>query len=284
MPKTDKHVKQGSCSTERHKFPFHIAAPSWLLPGTVAENCAWVADNLQAHVSEVALMFLETEPCLAYSDEELLPPWLVRPEPEEPEEDEDAPEPEPAPLSFHVHLPLDLPWEQGLEKTWRKIEGLLARTARLTPRRYVLHPPPEGISLRMLAGHFAAAGIEPRKVLLENVEGNDLTEIWPEVLESGFGACVDLGHILLYGQYRMLALPGLGKRVDMLHLSAPDPARPGQHLPLTELDDTGRLLLGSMLDALSPGATVTLEVFDIDGFSASLEALLALQPGSRDHA
>jgi hypothetical protein len=291
MPKNDTHVNQSSCSAERQYFPFRIAAPSWLLPGTVSENCAWIAEHLQDSVDEVALMFLETEPCLAYTAEELTPPWLL---PQESPKDEgtgedtnenmgdDAEETEasPPPLTFHAHLPLDLPWEQGLEKAWRMLERLLVRADRLSPRRYVLHPPPEGISLRMLAGRFAAAGIEPRKVLLENVQGCDLTEIWPEVLESGFGACVDLGHILLYHQYQMLALPGLGERVDMLHLSAPDPTRPGRHLPLSELDDTGRLLLGSMLSALRPGATVVLEVFDVEGFRSSLQTLLALVPGA----
>ncbi|MGE4292249.1 MAG: cobamide remodeling phosphodiesterase CbiR [Desulfovibrio sp.] len=277
MPKKDTHTNQTPCSPERKNFPFRIAAPSWLLPGTVSENCAWIADNLLGCVDEIALMLLETDACIAYTDGELLPPWFTPRElPEEMEESEDAEpsEPEPAPVTFHAHLPLDLPWEQGLEKTWRRLEQLLARTAPLNPRRYVLHPPPEGISLRMLAGRFAAAGIEPRRVLLENVQGCDLTEIWPEVLESGFGACVDLGHILLYGQYPLLALPGLGERVDMLHLSAPDPARTGRHRPLTELDDTGRLVLGSMLDALTPGATVVLEVFDMDEFNMSLRVLL----------
>jgi hypothetical protein len=239
-------------------------------------------------------MFLETEPCLAYTREELLPPWLA--EAEIPEtnalaadfehldeylsqagQDESPATPAPD-LTFHAHLPLDLPWDQGPNKAWRKIETLIQKAAPLNPRRYVLHPPPPGISLKMLAGQFAAAGVEPRQVLLENIEGCDLSEIWPEVLDSGFGACVDLGHILLYSQFPMLALPGLGERVDMLHLNAPDPFRPGRHLSLAYLDDNGRLLLRSMLDALTPGATVVLEVFDAEGFQESLEVLRELAP------
>lgn len=284
MPKHEKHTKQHPCSSQRQHFPFRIAAPSWLTPGTVSENCAWVAANLTDHVDEIALMLLETEPCLAYSNEELLPPWLTMAYDMEPEEDEELlEEPEPAPVTFHAHLPLDLPWHLGPDKAWRKIEALIVKTNPLKPRRFVLHPPPEGISLTLLAGRFAAAGVEPRQVLLENVQGCDLTDIWPEVLESGFGACVDLGHILLYGQYRLLALPGLGKRVDMLHLSAPDLARPGHHLPLTELDQNGRLLLSSMLSALTPGATVVLEVFDKEEFSSSLDTLFSLMPDHEAH-
>ncbi|SKA88312.1 hypothetical protein SAMN02745704_02104 [Paucidesulfovibrio gracilis DSM 16080] len=296
MPKNHNHENQAACTNGGKPFPFRIAAPSWLHPGPVSENCAWIADNLAHTVDEVALMFLETESCLAYSREELLPPWLQAPSlpadelPETgsaftddelaaltaAEADEDSvPKPD---LSFHVHLPLDLPWDQGFNTAWRKIEALIQKAEPMHPRRYVLHPPPQGVSLRMLAGQFAAAGVKPRRVLLENIQGCDLSEIWPEVLDSGFGACVDLGHILLYSQFPMLALPGLGERVDMLHLSAPDPFRPGRHLPLSHLDDNGRLLLRSMLDALTPGATVVLEVFDADGFQESLETLWELVP------
>lgn len=266
-------MNRHACSAKRQNLPFRIAAPSWLVPGSVSENCAWIDAHLHDRVDEIALMLLETEPCLAYTDEELLPPWLAAPASEEDEAGDDPEEqPEAANLSFHAHLPLDLPWELGLDKAWRKVEALLARVERLHPRRYVLHPP-EGISLRLLAGRFVAAGVEPRTVLLENVQGCDLTEIWPEVLDSGFGACVDLGHVLLYHQYPTLALPGLERRVDMLHLCAPDRTRPGRHLPLTELDDTGRMLLGSMLDALAPDATIVPEVFDLEGFQASLDLL-----------
>ncbi|MEF2145327.1 MAG: cobamide remodeling phosphodiesterase CbiR [Desulfovibrionaceae bacterium] len=257
-----------SCAEGRQALPFLIAVPSWLAPGTVSENCTLAAREFAGKVQEISLMFLETEACLAYSREELHASWP-----------EGA-----APFSFHVHLPLDLPWHLGFEKAWEKCRALLQLCAPLQPRCYVLHPPCASAELLpLLAERFAQAGVAPENVLLENVRENDLTGIWPQIQASGFSCCLDLGHILAYGQEALLELRGLWERTAMLHLSAPDPTIPSRHAPLSMLDKAGLTLLRRLLRHLRPGSCLTVEVFDLDGARRSLEFLHQLtQPCSRE--
>ena len=100
-------------------FGFTIAAPSFVIPAGVAENSRFLAD----YFPEICLLFFETEACLKYTDSDLSPDLAD------------------LPVKWHVHLPLDLPWEQGLDVVWSKIAGLIDKTAYLAPRLYVLPPP-----------------------------------------------------------------------------------------------------------------------------------------------
>ena len=234
----------------RKPFPFRIAAPSFLIPGTVAENVAFL-DTL---VPEIAVLLFQTDACLAY-DERDLPSSLAR-----------------MGVAWHLHLPLDLPWAEGPRTVWERIAALLDKTAFLTPWAFVLHPPRAGAELSALAKHLRAAGYSPSDFLLENIEGNDLSALWDAVLGDNFSACLDLGHVLTYGQESVLARPDLWDRVRMLHVNAPGPK--GRHLSLAALDARGRELLREMLGRLAPGATVTIEVFDAAGWFESA-ALLA---------
>ena len=112
--------------------------------------------------------------------------------------------------------------------------------------------------------------------------GRDLEAMWPVVRELGLGVCLDLGHMLERGQEEFLDLPGLWAHTRMLHLNAPDPAKPGRHAALDRLDPAGRALLGRMLGAFAPGGSVVLELFSpgelfdslrfVSGFWAGLSA------------
>ena len=229
-------------------FPFTIAAPSFVLPAGAAENARFLADFFP----EISLLFFETDACLGYTGRDL-PADLAR-----------------LPVSWHVHLPLDLPWQDGLDVGWRAIEGLVGKAAFLSPRRYVLHPPASPAFLVPLAQRFRDAGVDPSRVLLENVEETDLCAFWPEARDSGFGACLDLGHVLAYGQDAVLDLPGLWEETDMLHVNAPGEG--GRHESLSRLDERGRELLRFALERFT-GDTVTLEIFNERGLFESLELL-----------
>ena len=126
-------------------FGFTIAAPSFVIPAGVVENSRFLAD----YFPEICLLFFETEACLKYTDSDL-PPDLAD-----------------LPVKWHVHLPLDLPWEQGLDVVWSKIAGLIDKTGYLAPRIYVLHPPTVPGLLVPLAGKFREAGLDPSDILLE---------------------------------------------------------------------------------------------------------------------
>jgi hypothetical protein len=227
--------------------PWSLAAPSCVWPADVGTNCAALA----RHFPELGLCFFEAEACLAYGEADL-PQSLGA-----------------LPTRWHLHLPLDLPWGQGPQRVAETILALAEKVAGLAPWAYVLHPPeapgqprldgPE--QLRRVALALAARGIPAGALLVENIQGRDLERLWPVVRELGLGVCLDLGHMLERGQEDFLNLPGLWARTRMLHLNAPDRARPGRHAALDQLDAAGLALLRRMLSGFAPGGTVVLELF-----------------------
>ena len=221
------------------RAPWSLAAPSCVLPADVGTNCAALA----RHFPELGLAFFETRACLDYGEADL-PRYLAA-----------------LPVRWHMHLPLDLPWNLGPPAVADIILALAEKVAGLAPWAYVLHPPQEPEALRVLALDLAGRGIGPERLLVENIRGDDLARMWPVVRELGLGACLDLGHMLEHGQEDFLNLPGLWTHARMLHLNAPDPARPGRHAGLDALDAAGRALLGRMLAGFAPGGTVVLELF-----------------------
>lgn len=249
MPLSPFNITPQKPSETSRPLPWKLAAPSFVRPAGIAENCAFLAD----HVDEVGLCLFETEACLAYDGRDL-PLALTELD-----------------LSYHVHLPLDLPWENA-PHAWAAIKTLVEATAYLAPTAYVLHPDPAAPP-QTVAERFAGFGIAPGKVLLENTEDCDLVDIWPQLVEAGLSACLDMGHVLAYSQRALLDLPGLWGRTAMLHTYAPHPAQPSRHAGLPLLDLEGRQLLQDVLGQLGRlehKVTVMLEVFDEPGFMASL--------------
>lgn len=234
------------CKNRTAEIPFTIAAPSFVIPAGAAENSRYLAD----HFSEIGLLFFETEACLAYTEEDL-PGDLAT-----------------LPVSWHVHLPLDLPWQDGMDVAWQKLVGLMEKADYLSPRAWVLHPPTEPDMLVPLAARFRNAGIDPANILLENVEETDLVALWPEAREGGYSTCLDLGHIVAYGQHSVLELDGLWATVRMLHVYGP--SEKGRHKGLAHLDDGGKRILRDMI-AHFKGETVTLEVFNDTELFRSVE-------------
>lgn len=233
-----------------------LAAPSFVLPGTVAENARFLAGR----VEEVGLCCFETAACLAYTADDL-PPDLAA-----------------LPLGWHVHLPLDLPWGAGGEAAAGAALAVFGRVAHLSPQLAVLHPPTDmapdaaRAALAAFARRWRARGAPP--LLIENIRGCQLTELGPAFLEGeGLGVCLDVGHLLGYAQGELLAseLPELAR---LIHWSAPGP-HPGKdrHLPLTALTAGQRAVALDLLRRSSPGATHLMEVFDWPGVEASMRWL-----------
>ena len=245
--------------------PWSLAAPSCVLPADVGTNCTALA----RHFPELGLCFFETGACLAYTEADL--PEGLRA----------------LPVRWHMHLPLDLPWAEGPGEVAVAILALAEKVAGLAPWAYVLHPPgePEQLradepeQLRCLALALAEGGIRPEALLVENIRGRDLETMWPVVRELGLGVCLDLGHMLERGQEDFLALPGLWDHVRMLHLNAPDEARPGRHAALDRLDAAGQRVLGRMLSSFAPGGSVVLELFSPRELFDSLRFIQAFWSG-----
>lgn len=248
-PEKSTLTRQGYDTTVRKKQTlFKLAAPSFVIPAGAADNSRFLAN----HFDEIALLFFETESCLAYTGEDL-PKELAS-----------------LPVSWHVHLPLDLPWHQGLDTAWKKLVGLMEKAAYLRPHAWVLHPPTEPDMLVPLSARFREAGVDPADILLENVEESDLAALWSEAREGGYSTCLDLGHILAYGQHDVLDLEGLWDTVRMLHVYAP--INSGRHTGLGHLNIEGQNLLRDMLAAFK-GEVVTLEVFNEKEIFQSVDLL-----------
>ena len=293
MPDTDKHTLTGSTPNipPAERLPGRVlAAPSWVMPGTVAENCAFLASV----VDEVGLLFMETSACLAY-DKRDLPNSLAD-----------------LPLTYHVHLPLDLPMQEP-EQAADICARLLDKTAHLPsaaapaksavrenasgkavsekPKtagpappaiRAVLHPPvhdpaDSGLAARLLDS-FAESWLNrsgnPSQFLLENTRGNDLTHLGGPVLQYGFSLCLDMGHALAYGQEKLLRRQSLLQHVDMLHVNAPGRgSRAGAHLSLTSLDESSRRQAERMCLSIPGHAVVMMEFFSWRLIAESLPML-----------
>lgn len=291
-----------------------IAAPSWVRPASLAENCRFLAGR----VDEAGLLFFDARSSLAYGDDDM-PPELAA-----------------LPLAYHVHLPLDLPWHDpgaaaeichrllkrcaflagegeaetgenraGEEGTGRDEAGR-GETAQGKAGvrggiRGVLHPPAKAGAktsarggansaystknrgadadrrlLEEFIGHFARLGGDASLLMLENTPENDLSALADTMRAANMGVCLDLGHLLARGQEEALLHTGVMERVRMLHLSAPgaDPERI-RHLPLTALDRRG-LATGRRLCREAPqDAVLMVELFSWARFEESLPVLLS---------
>ncbi|CCO25438.1 cobamide remodeling phosphodiesterase CbiR [Maridesulfovibrio hydrothermalis] len=230
-----------------------LAAPSWVVPGTVADNCYYLAGK----VDEVALLFFEARSCLAYTEVDL-PAELID-----------------TGLSFHIHHPLDLPWHEGGLKVAEIVLALNDLAAHLNPTCHVIHPPQAGPDADVLICEFAAGlkggSIKSGKILFENIKENSLLEQVTTIRNCGFKICLDLGHILSYAQQDLLKHKDLAGMVSMVHLNAP--GAKGRHESLELLDGSGKKMMKTLLDILSDGGTVTIEVFEEKGFFNSLQFL-----------
>ncbi|MDE7240477.1 cobamide remodeling phosphodiesterase CbiR [Desulfovibrio sp.] len=235
-----------------------LAAPSLVLPGTVAENARFLAGR----VEEAGLCCFETAGCLAYTEADL-PRDLAA-----------------LPLRWHVHLPVDLPWGEGGEAAAAAALAVFGRVAYLSPRLAVLHPPTD-CPADAAREALAAFGRRWRReaappLLLENIPGCQLTELGAAFLEGeGLGVCLDVGHLLGYAQAELLA-SGLPERARLVHWSAPGP-HPGKdrHLPLPALTGGQGAVARALLRRISPGAAHLVEVFDWPGVEASRRWLVA---------
>jgi hypothetical protein len=218
-----------------------LALPSWVFPGSLAENCRFLAGR----ADEAGLLFFAASSSLAYGPEDI-PPDLGD-----------------LPLRFHVHLPLDLPWKMPAEAA-RICFALLEKTAFLHPGRAVLHPPPQGRGatkiLIAFLENFAARGGSPGIFLLENTRENDLRSLVPPAEDYDLHFCIDMGHILAYGQEKLLGDDALLARTELLQISASGP-KGDEHLPLTALDAGGVALARRLFRAAPRQAVIMLELF-----------------------
>lgn len=239
-----------------------LAAPSSVIPAGVAENARFLAGK----VDEVGLCLFETRACLNYGPQDL-PPDLAA-----------------LPLRWHAHLPVDLPWPQKSTATTHPARTaatlarqILVKAAFLEPRYAVLHPP-KGSPLmqrRLLAG-FAHHWKKHCHVqlLLENVAHSDIHGLGPGFLQDhGLGLCLDVGHLLGYGQKNLL-FSALPEQATLVHWSAPGDG--DRHLPLTAFTGPQMQTAADLMARFCATAVHMAEIFNWKRLADSLPVLDAL--------
>jgi hypothetical protein len=194
-------------------------------------------------------MLLEIRECLEY-DERDLPASLPE-----------------LKLTYHAHLPLDLPWQEGPSAVGDAISALEQKIAFLRPRGYVLHPP----ALGDLSGLLRHSPGLSSMLWLENTRQCDLGEIWDEITSLGLGVCLDVGHMISYGQTELMRLPGFFDRVRILHIYGGESQR--GHAGLDQLPDP--VLLHDILRRMQGDETLVVEIFSPEEFERSLGLLRA---------
>jgi len=231
-----------------------FAAPSCVIPGTAAQNARFLAERADGRIQEIALCFFETEACLAYTEHDL-PDALAE-----------------LPFSWHVHLPVDLPWHIVPEASANRALRLVRKVEALEPRMAVLHAPDLPARKGLLAAFaelwHARCGLP---LLLENTDSCDLVDLTPFIVDAEFGVCLDLAHMLAYGQQDIIHIPELLSRVQIAHWSAPGGA--DRHLPLTRFTREEQNFARAAAAKLPANTVHLLEIFDWRGVEESLPLL-----------
>lgn len=239
-----------------------LSAPSCVWPDTAPVN----ARQLTGLVSDIGFSLYEPEPHVLPGPDELAD----------------------CSLTCHAHLMLTPPWKQGAQAVMDVLGPSLAALALLRPWGYVLHPPKDAAILADFVDLWRKAGLPAKDLLLENVGGSKLPDLWETAVAEDLGVCLDFGHLLAFGQEDIIDLPGYWERVRMLHFYAPferkdrsDLAERGashRHLGLHLLPSNLRPIARAVLSAIPKSALVHLEVFSPEDLMGSLAALHGLAP------
>ncbi len=221
---------------------FVLGGPSFVIPGTIRENVLVLKDL----VTEVGLTFFDSRACLDYTREDL------------------PPDPAELGLRYHVHLPLDLNWRLGADHVFSTVRPLVNKADYLKPDKFVLHPPQSPGSLQDFAALWKKAGLEPSGLLLENVQGRDLAGLWEVIKGEGLGICLDVGHIMAYGQMNILEQDLVWERTSLVHVYGREDH--AGHSGLGVMSDEGKRVLELILSRVEDGTTVLLEIFSLQDF------------------
>ena len=249
--------------TFKNRQPWRLGGTSCVLPADIMANVRVLAPL----VDDVQLLFFES------AAKSLLPQPVDVQELRALAEEHD--------LSYTVHLPTDL--ALGAASKSERQEGiaeilrLMDQLAPLGPQSFDLHLVREqelseaawldnlAASLRELTG---ALGEEKRLVAVENIE-YPYSLVAPLVAEYGFSVCLDLGHLVHYGQDLEEGL-GLLPQVRHRHYHGVRDGRDHQAL----IDAEQARMLGKRLAEAGYDGVITLEMYSLEKLKGSL-ALLA---------
>lgn len=251
----------------RGRFPFRLSTTSYIIPDRIIPNVIFLA----SFVDEIELVLFESEGQDNFPDEEEIRAlkdlsWRQK-------------------LYFNIHLPIDIYLgdrsEEVRERGISVLKRVIERTLSLNPSTYSLH-----LSLRDRNGQDEEDIPSWRKRLIQSLQkmeawGIPLKQIsietlgypfeWIEdiVRNFGFSICLDLGHILLYGQDAEQHLTKYLSRTSIIHVHGFQNGV--DHLGLDYLNDKTVDLLLSHLRHYR--GVLSIEVFSLNDLTNSLKVL-----------
>jgi sugar phosphate isomerase/epimerase len=259
-------------------FPFKLSTTSYIYPDHIVPNVTMLAPFLD----EIELVLFESEGENNFPDDaqiKSLMNFCLRQE-----------------IAFNVHLPIDIFLGDENEEVRAKgisvVKGVMERTLPLNPSVYTLHfdflnPPAPPLLKGGKGGFMQENDIDAwRRRLLRSVEemaqhGVELNRIaietlgysfgWVEdiVKQCGFSICLDIGHILLYGQDLKFHLDQYLPETSIVHLHGFQNGI--DHLGIDRLPDpTLKLIFSHLRDY---HGIVSIEVFSMDDLKRSLLTL-----------
>ena len=248
-------------------FPFNLSTTSYIYPDMIIPNVTLLAPFLD----EIELVLFESEAENNLPDEEqihALKDLSFQ-----------------YGVNFNVHLPIDI--FLGDEKEEVRLKGIsivkkiIERTLCLNPSTYTLH-----FDLRDRSGReetdiqtwrrriirstegIAECGIESNRISIETL-GYPFEWIEDIIKEFGFSICLDIGHILIYGQDLPLYLKKYLPNTSIIHLHGFQNGI--DHLGIDKLNGKTVDLILSCLQNYK--GILSIEVFSFDDLKRSLEIL-----------
>lgn len=263
------NLKNYPALTKSYKrmFPFKLATTSYIYPDQIIPNVA----KLAPFFDEIELVLFESEGQDNLPDDVEVNGLMNLSLHQD--------------VNFNVHLPIDIFLGDEREEVRSKgisiVKRVIERTLCLNPSVYTLH-----FDLRDKSGReetdvetwqrriirsveeMVEHGIEPKRISIETLS---YPFEWIEdiVKEFGFSICLDIGHILIYGQDMGLYLKKYFPETSIIHLHGY--CNGIDHLGIDKLDGKIVDLIVSQLQNYQ--GILSIEVFSFDDLKSSLEVL-----------
>ncbi len=240
------------------RFPFSFGVPSFLYQAGWAYN----VERLAAVVDEVELLLFESRgSCSLPLEEEIA---LI------------ASHAAPAGLKLNVHLPLDIDLASAdpaaRARAHDTIGRVLALAAPLSVSTFVLHVPRPAMedlaAWRARVAKSLSLLPEPRSRFSVETLDWDLRDVKDLLAALGFSVCIDIGHLLAAGRDVGAFFESFRGSITMVHLHGVQGQK--DHLPLSALDPGTRARIGAVLKEENYRGSLSLEVFSVEYFLASL--------------
>jgi len=248
-------------------FPFKLATTSYIYPDQIVPNVAMVAPFFD----EIELVLFESEVQDNLPNEEEINALLNLSLHQE--------------VGFNVHLPIDIflgdKSEQLRSKGTSVVKRMIERTLCLNPSVYILH-----FDLRNSNGQeetdiqswrkrilrsteeITEWGIESKRISIETLS-YPFEWIEDMITEFGFSICLDIGHMLLYGQDLGAYLEKYLPQTSIIHLHGIENGV--DHLGIDRLN--GRIVDLILSKLQNYTGILSIEVFSFDDLKNSLEVL-----------